>query len=246
MSATHKTAIDQSNVETPRKKTMSPAAQAANRANAQKSTGPRTAEGRAKSAANRTSHGLQANPTTIFENNPHERARYEELKAELFAQCLPEGRLERETFERYTFATFQADRARNMEIDTQDRWLGNPENATFFHQMEHFTRLAALQERRADKAMNELRKLQFDRVLALDVHSEHYILEKKIDIPASLPMAKYRSTDLSKTGNGIIAIRLLALDPEVREIIDKQIKPKEAPIKVTQEDIAFLRQHVKL
>ena len=46
----------------------------ANRLNARKSTGPKTEQGRANSAANSTRHGLQANPTTIFENHPHERS----------------------------------------------------------------------------------------------------------------------------------------------------------------------------
>jgi len=59
-------------------------------------------------------------------------------------------------------------------------------------------------------------------------------------------MAKYRSTNIGKTGNSIIAISLLALDPELREMIDKQIKPKEPPIKVTPEDITVLQRHVKL
>ena len=54
----HSIANDPSTVETPRKKTMSEAALAANRANAQKPTGPRTPAGKLRSASNSLNHGL--------------------------------------------------------------------------------------------------------------------------------------------------------------------------------------------
>ena len=51
-------ASDPSTVETPRKKTMTEAALAANRANAKKCTGPKTREGKFKSCLNALKHGL--------------------------------------------------------------------------------------------------------------------------------------------------------------------------------------------
>jgi hypothetical protein len=52
-------ANEQSNVNsTPRKKTMSPEALAANRANARKSTGPRSQNGKLKSSVNALRHGV--------------------------------------------------------------------------------------------------------------------------------------------------------------------------------------------
>jgi hypothetical protein len=52
-------ANEESNLDsTPRKKTMSPASIAANRANARKSTGPRTRSGKLKSSFNALRHGL--------------------------------------------------------------------------------------------------------------------------------------------------------------------------------------------
>ncbi len=211
----------------------------ANRNNAKKSTGPKTAEGRAASASNSTKHGLQANPTTIFENNPRERSQYDALKAKLLLQCLPEGELELQTFERYVFALFQSDRARQMEIDAQDRWLNEPNNPTHFQQMQQMLKLGAAQERRADKALQEFKKIQTDRILAMDVQTEHYLLEKKVPMPATFPMFEILKTDLSKTGAGILALRLMALLPEARKIMDNQTKPIPfPPIKLADLNLA--------
>jgi len=201
---------------------------AANRQNAQKSTGPKTAEGRANSAANSTRHGLTANPTTIFESNPHERSQYDALKAKLLKQCLPEGELELQAFERYVFALYQADRARQMEIDTQDRWINEPNSEKLFTQMERILKLGAAQERRADRALKELTRLQRDRILAMDIQTEVYLLDKTLDIPATFPMFDVRKADLRKTSAGILAIRLMALMPEAREILDKHREAKLA------------------
>ena len=143
----------------------------ANRQNAKKSTGPNTAEGRANSAANSTRHGLTANPTTILENNPYERSQYDTLKAKLLKQCLPEGELELQAFGRYAFAIYQADRARQMEIDSQDRWINEPNNEKLFSQMERILKPGAGQGRRADKTLSELKKLQTDRIFAMDIHA---------------------------------------------------------------------------
>ena len=201
----------------------------ANRQNAQKSTGPKTTEGRAKSAANSTRHGLQAKPTTIFENNPYERSQYDTLKAKLLKQCLPEGELELQAFERYAFALFQADRARQLEIDAQTRWSNEPNNEILFNQMERILKLGAAQERRADKALREFQKLQRDRILAMDVHTELYLYDKKMDIPATFPMLEIRKTDLTKTTVGMLTLRLMAFLPEARAIMEAHVPTQPHP-----------------
>jgi len=58
-------ASDPSTVETPRKKTMTEAALAANRANAKKCTGPKTREGKFKSSLNALKHGLYSHTFII-------------------------------------------------------------------------------------------------------------------------------------------------------------------------------------
>jgi hypothetical protein len=178
--------------------------------------------------AKKTAYGLQANPTTIFEDNPRERSQYDALKAKLLKQCLPEGELELQTFERYVFALFQADRVRQMEIDAQTRWTNEPTNRIFFEQMERLNKLGAAQERRANLALKEFRRLQTDRILAMDIHTEVYLFDKIVDLPATFPMYEVRKADLSKTSPGLLAVRLMALMPEAREIVDKHRASKTA------------------
>jgi len=217
----------------------------ANRENAKRSTGPKTAAGKQKSAANSSKHGLQANPTTIFENNPHERTQYDTLKEKLLASILPEGELELQAFERYTFATFQADRARQMEIDAQDRWLNEPNSDQWFLQMERIQKLGALQERRADKALNELRKLQRDRFSSLDVHNEMYLMEQKATIPATLPVFEMRRSSQANTSAFQLANMVLTNTLESQAIIENQTKPDIPHINLTNEDMLLLAMSAK-
>ena len=69
---------------------------AANRANAPRSTGPRTAEGKARSAENSLVHGLTAQQVVI---SIEDRCAYEELRATLIAEHRPVGA--QELFENY-------------------------------------------------------------------------------------------------------------------------------------------------
>jgi len=217
----------------------------ANRENAKKSTGPKTSTGKSKSAANSNKHGLQANPTTIFENNPHERTQFDTLKQKLLAKILPEGEPELQAFERYAFATYQIDRARQIEIDAQDRWLNEPDSDKWFLQMERIQKLAALQERRADKALNELRKLQRDRFSSLDVHNEMYLFEQKATIPVTLPVFEMRRSSQQNTSAFQIANMILTNSPESQAIIENQTKPTNLPTQQEIQEFLYLNANAK-
>jgi len=69
----------------------------ANRANAQKSTGPKTAEGRARSRANAWKHGLTADTLVITGEEPEE---FDELRAALMNSYDPQSPWECELVER--------------------------------------------------------------------------------------------------------------------------------------------------
>ncbi len=190
----------------------------ANRANAQKSTGPITAEGRAASSRNSVSHGLTASPNNLFASDTEAQANFAQHIHKLRKECLPEGTLEEETFRRYAFATFQINRAQALELQAQDRWVNDPDHPKWFSQMERFIKLGALQERRADKALNELRKLQRDRFAALEVQGELYAYGKEVTFSKVLPIADLRTHNLYKTSAGLIAISLLATTEEAKLI----------------------------
>ena len=118
--------------------------------------------------------------------------------------------------------------------------------------MERFIKLGALQERRADRSLNELRKLQRDRFAALEVQGEIYAYGKEVNFSKVLPIADLRTQNLYNTSAGLIAISLLATTEEAKLIA----KTKPAPvgegadyIKLSDEDLIRLgvaAGHLKL
>jgi hypothetical protein len=90
-----------------------PAQIVANRANAQLSTGPRTPEGKARSAQNAQRSGLFAALENLV---PPLRARYEEFHARYEAEFSPATGRERELLSRLALAAFRCDRALVLQM----------------------------------------------------------------------------------------------------------------------------------
>jgi hypothetical protein len=202
----------------------------ANRANAQSSTGPKTEEGKAASSKNARRHGLLS--TSCFYYSDEEQDDYEQLERDLRAECQPETEAENQTFVRYAFNTYQLIRAQRFEAESQEAYIKEANEANFLR-MERMTKLTALIERRVDKALAELRKLQRDRFHSLEVQNEMYLLEMKAPIPVSLPLVEMAKSDLRKTSPVQLATMLLNNLPEVRAIVINQTKPIED---LTEED----------
>jgi hypothetical protein len=205
----------------------------ANLLNAQKSTGPRSSAGKAKSATNSTKHGLQAQPSTLFAALPDQHASFESLRQQLFAQCLPEGAAELEAFERYAFNLFQSRRARSFEIDAFSRFSNEPNSETLLRSLDRIVQIASQLERRADRALNELRKLQADRCLAADVQNEMYLFEQQVPVPASLPLAQLRRSHPSVR----LAAMLLTLDPPVQQLF-ADLRQRQSKLPKPEADFA--------
>ena len=209
----------------------------ANRANAQYSTGPTSAAGKAKVATNRLTHGLNSSPETLFAAHPDQEDAYRTLAYKLRKDCQPDTAIEDETFQLYAWSMFQAKRAQPLESLSQDRWLEDPDSAPRFSQMERTMKLAAMLERRASRALKELRQLQKDRFAAYEVYAEHCVMGKDVNIPKSLPVAEIRRTDLGRTNPNYLAQFLLYQTKDVKDKAKEMLK--EAKIKADSSNEQF-------
>ena len=173
----------------------------ANRANAQLSTGPNSAKGKAKAAANGLTHGLNSSPESLFAAHPDQEQAFRALAQNIREDCQPETASEEEAFQLYAWSLFQAKRAQRIELLAQDRWLEDPTDPKKFSQMERIMKLGAMLERRASSALNELRKLQRDR---LAEHLAQHLLKNEqskanLSIDRSLPIAKQSAPNNSQS-----------------------------------------------
>jgi len=135
----------------------------ANRANAQKSTGPRTPEGKAATSQNARKHGFYSPVATL---SPDEREDYEALRDALAGDMRPAGTLEHELFERVAVACWHLRLATLRECELcagpEDPWAaGSPAAAT----LANIQRCRRDLERSRLQSLAELRRLQTARAL---------------------------------------------------------------------------------
>jgi hypothetical protein len=102
---------------------------AANRANAQKSTGPKTPEGKARSARNATVHGLRSTDTVI--NTPiysEDQAEFDSLLKSLVIQFSPDSDAEKRQVFRIAVCMWRLNRLAIAETAQIERQLGRTAN----------------------------------------------------------------------------------------------------------------------
>jgi hypothetical protein len=93
---------------------------AANRANAQKSTGPRTEEGKAASRKNALRHGLTAKTVVLEIEDP---AEYEAFRTRVIAAFAPAPGVEQHLAEELADALWRLKRAQRIETAAFDHYL---------------------------------------------------------------------------------------------------------------------------
>jgi len=146
---------------------------AANRRNAKKSTGPRTAAGKAKSAQNATKHGLLARQPVLPDEDG---AEYEALRLSLIHELWPETPLEQLIVNRLAAAQWRLARIPTLEAELFERQrrdaLGKDEGlgAAWARDagpaggaLARLSRYEMALERNAVRLLAELRRLQRER-----------------------------------------------------------------------------------
>jgi hypothetical protein len=127
----------------------SPARLAANAANAQFSTGPRTSEGKSRSSQNASKHGLTAREVVIA---PGEQEVFDALLAGLETDVQPQGAIQQTLFNQLVAAAWNLRRVRLLEADP--RHQDNP--AELDRLARHHTRI----ERTFCRCLKHLQALQ--------------------------------------------------------------------------------------
>ena len=102
---------------------------AANRVNAQKSTGPRSLEGKRRSSQNATKHGLTATQVLIPGEDP---AEYETLHQKMLNDYQPEGTAEVQLVERATSLLWRLRRVPAFEAALIEWSKSDPRRDDFF------------------------------------------------------------------------------------------------------------------
>jgi hypothetical protein len=129
----------------------------ANRRNSQKSTGPRTPEGKAAVRLNALRHGLCARTAVLPTENAEE---FHQLCADLETEWQPQGRTEQYLLEQMAVSQWKAARAARMEFLLYDH--GNLSEARA-RLLEHVLKQQTRWERAYFKALRDLQSLQKPR-----------------------------------------------------------------------------------
>ncbi|MFN7923590.1 MAG: hypothetical protein U0Q16_26045 [Bryobacteraceae bacterium] len=124
----------------------------ANRTNAQHSTGPRTAEGKAVSSQNATTHGLFS---ATFAVAPQDREEFDIFLQLQREELRPQGINEELIFSNLVQAAWKIEATRRLEAQA----LAEQNEAS----LDKYARYTARFERAYYRALSELRKLQTER-----------------------------------------------------------------------------------
>ncbi len=150
---------------------------AANQANAQLSTGPKTSEGKARVSQNALRHGLTSVRLVVRDD---EREEFTQLRDSLVAELDPQGAVETLTFEELLHAAWNLHRFRRIEAETSLGTLDDFTDPQTTAVLDRLSRYQARSQRAYYRALAELRTLQTNRAL----RSRKLDEETEAEVPA--------------------------------------------------------------
>jgi hypothetical protein len=186
----------------------SPAQLAANQANAQRSTGPTSPEGKARVAQNALRHGLTARHLVIRDDEHEEFAA---LQDSLAAQLHPQGPMESLAFQELLHAAWSLQRFRRIEAEASRGTVEDFTDPATIAVLDRLTRYQARAQRAWERASQQLRVLQTDRALRARKLTEQE--QAEVSAIASInDLTKQTQSELTAEG---LKLALQMLDYEV-------------------------------
>jgi len=125
-----------------------------------KSTGPRTPEGKAISSQNALKHGLNARDVVLKDDQ--EREEFAKLLADLAAELNPDGVLETLLFNRLLRASWDLRRVERMEVEQAAEGIDLLDDA-YHPRLDRLARYKMRAERSFYRAHREIQALQAER-----------------------------------------------------------------------------------
>ncbi|MEJ1936928.1 hypothetical protein WDZ92_42595, partial [Nostoc sp. NIES-2111] len=139
---------------------------------ANRSTGPKTDEGKQRSSQNSFKHGLTASVQARFALTGEAKARFEELLEIYKLEFKPQGQLEADLFLQYVWSIYSLERATRLESEEMMRDF-SPESLKTLERLQLYRQR---HERQALRLKRELGQAQKDRYAANEVNR---LLEKQ-------------------------------------------------------------------
>jgi hypothetical protein len=166
---------------------------AANRHNAQLSTGPRTPEGKVASSQNARTHGFSS---PVLQVSPEQQPVFDTLEAQLRDTVRPAPGIEEELFRQLLTSAWQLRRIARWEEELLSDETNPFEDPNLQACLNRLSRYRAAHQRTFDRALREIRDLQSARALA-DVAQgaksaalEQIEPEIRVQILAAAPLAR--------------------------------------------------------
>ncbi len=135
---------------------------AANQANAQHSTGPKSEAGKATVARNAVKHGLTSKELIVRDD---ERDEFIVLQAELLDEVLPESAIEKTLFHQLLYAAWNLRRVRRLEAALFDGAADPLADDVLAQKMDRYAKHATRFERMYHRSLKELKAIKTQRAV---------------------------------------------------------------------------------